>query len=459
MAASIRLVAIGVATPRAYPLSKRKTTIGSAADNDIVIEHPSMSRHHAVIVRRFGAYRVRDLESANGFRINGKRAAGSRPLQPGDELELGTMRFAVMNSPSVRPGRIGLRGALEMLGIFVLLGFGLTEYLRLHQSAAPRSPAPASSPAPAANAPERAANATAEEGGASVSEKEPGETARWLDSINRYRAMAGLKPVREDPSLSEGGLAHARYLVKNNAAHIKSGKLGAEIHTEDRRNPLYSREGIRAARAGDIEQWWGSASTSRPAPGWAIDQLMDSTWHRMWILNPRLHEVGYGDYCEGGACVAVLDVLSRLGRGAFTPPVEIDPIGFPPNGASVSMTALGDEWPDPLTSCRGFSPPAGLPVTLQLGAMVPARLSAYSLRHGSSSETLEACGFDASNYYNPNTPAQTRARDVMAALGAVVVIPRQPLKAGEYTVAMTVSGHAYTWRFTIKDDDERAAAH
>jgi pSer/pThr/pTyr-binding forkhead associated (FHA) protein len=458
MAASIRLVAIGVATPRAYPLSKRKTTIGSAADNDIVIEHASMSRHQAVIVRRFGTYRVRNLESANGFRINGKRAAGSRPLQPGDELELGTMRFAVMNSPAVhRP--ISLRSALELFGALLLLSFGLTQYLRVRWIAGPGTPpAASSSPARVENAPEPSASGAAAEAGATAADAVGSGAPGWLRAINRYRDMARLKPVSDDPALNAGGLAHSRYLVKNNAGSIKSGTLGAEMHSEDRHNPWYSREGMRAARAGDIEQWWGPLASSRPAPGWAIDEWMASTWHRMWILNPRLQQVGYGDYCENGACVAVLDVLSRLGRGAFTRPVEIDPIEFPPNGASVGMTALGGEWPDPLTSCRGFSPPAGLPVTLQLGAMVPARLSAYSLRHGSSSETLEACGFDASNYYNPSTPAQSRARDVMTALGAVVVIPRQPLKPGEYIVAMTVSGRAYTWRFTIKDD-ERAAAH
>jgi len=460
MAAAIRLVAIGSAAVRAYPLVKRKITLGTAPDNDIVVDHSSVSRRHALIVRRFGRFRVRDLESTNGIRINGRRVSGPQRLLPGDELEFGAVRFAIMNAPRRRRG-IGVRGVIGLAAALAIAGFALAEYLRFRPSILPFAPsavvsqpspmvtqpapsgdsgaavpieAKSTSPEPVA-APERPVTSADEEG--------------WLKILNRYRAMAGLAAVRDDAVLSAGGFAHARYLVKNSAALIKSGSLGAEMHSEQPSAPWYSIEGLLAARNGDIEQWWGPHPTSRPASGWAIDEWIASTWHRLWILNPRLRQVGYGEYCENGACVAVLDVLSRLGREGFAPAAEPAPVQFPPNGATVRLPSLGDEWPDPLSNCRGFVTPAGLPITLQLGAMVRARLSAFSLSHGSASQTLEACGFDSSTYVNPSAADQERAREIMKQLGAVVVIPREPLSPGDYWVEMTVNGHSYRWHFAV----------
>jgi hypothetical protein len=129
-------------------------------------------------------------------------------------------------------------------------------------------------------------------------------------------------------------------------------------------------------------------------------------------------------------------------------------VRFPPEGPTVHLNALSDEWPDPLTSCRGYRLPAGLPITMQLGAMGPARLSAYSLSRNSASEILEACGFDAFTYVNPGSVDQANASGALSELGAVVVIPRQPLAPGNYTVEMTVNGRSYTWRFSVDRDTD-----
>jgi hypothetical protein len=261
--------------------------------------------------------------------------------------------------------------------------------------------------------------------------------------------------VTEDPALSAGGLAHSRYLVKNSGSLIKAGALGAELHNEDPGKPWYSPAGLHAARSGDVEQWWSPMPGSHPPPGWAIDGWIASTWHRMAILNPQLHQVGYGEYCENGACAAVLDVLSRLGANGLVPARAPAPIKFPPPDSAVHVNALGGEWPDPLTSCEGYTVPAGLPITLQLGAMVPARLSAYSLRRLSAAQILEACGLDAHGYSNPNASDQAHGRDLLADLGAVAVVPREPLEPGDYAVEMTVNGTTYNWRFSVKANARR----
>jgi len=310
----------------------------------------------------------------------------------------------------------------------------------------------AAAPAPVAEG-KGAPGAAPEEKTAVVVPSAPsGDETEWLTILNNYRAMAGLPAEREDPALSNGAFAHARYLVKNGGTLRTAMAKGVEIHNEESGNPYFRPEGQRAARAGDIEQWWGPLPTSRPPPGWAVDQWVASTWHRLEILNPRLHGVGYGEFCERGQCAAVLDVLSGLGKGALTPASAPAPIQFPPQGAVVHINALGGEWPNPLSSCYGYTFPAGLPITMQLGTMVPARLSAYSLRRESASQILEACGFDAQSYSNPNAAEQDRGREALTDLGAVVAVPRTPLAAGNYTVEMTVNGRSYTWRFLVEKD-------
>ncbi len=36
----------------------------------------------------------------------------------------------------------------------------------------------------------------------------------WLNQLNSWREMTGLREVRENPRMSQGNYAHARYLVK-----------------------------------------------------------------------------------------------------------------------------------------------------------------------------------------------------------------------------------------------------
>src|SRR6185295_11154657 len=56
---------------REFVLDKAAMVIGRTEDNDIVINHRSISRHHAKIVKEHGRYAVVDLQSSNGVRVNG----------------------------------------------------------------------------------------------------------------------------------------------------------------------------------------------------------------------------------------------------------------------------------------------------------------------------------------------------------------------------------------------------
>jgi hypothetical protein len=94
-----------------------------------------------------------------------------------------------------------------------------------------------------------------------------------------------------------------------------------------------------------------------------------------------------------------------------------------------------------------------LPITLTLGSFVPAKLERFSVESVSPDGTIskvEACGFDAATYVNPESYGQSAGREVLAANGSVVVIPRRPLTRGAtYSVRMTVNGHEYDWTFSV----------
>ena len=65
---------------------KGRCTIGREADNDLVIDFPALSRHHALLAAGAGRYTVSDLHSRNGTFVN--RAPVTRPvaLRDGDEI-------------------------------------------------------------------------------------------------------------------------------------------------------------------------------------------------------------------------------------------------------------------------------------------------------------------------------------------------------------------------------------
>jgi hypothetical protein len=285
--------------------------------------------------------------------------------------------------------------------------------------------------------------------------------------------MMRLPAVIEDPARSEGDALHARYLVKSYAEAIKRNTIGAEAHEEDDASPWYTEKGRLAGKSSHVSYWQAlRAPASAPAgghppssggmpwvstgqmpwgsPGWSIDGWIGIPFHRLSLISPYLRRGGFGRYCEGEACASALDSLSDRNRFPDHPVPFAQPLEFPPRDAIIGVRSLDSEWPDPLTACPGYARPAGYPVTLEIGANVDAQLSAYQItRDGDSPVKLEACGFDASSYSNPDATAQQRARDILHSFGGAVIIPRAPLdKGAEYTVSMTINGNEYKWSFS-----------
>ncbi|HZD71915.1 MAG TPA: FHA domain-containing protein [Actinomycetes bacterium] len=64
-------------------------TVGRAAGNDLRLEDPYISRHHAVLRRAGGAVLVEDAGSTAGVYVNGQRIDGPALLRPGDVIRIG----------------------------------------------------------------------------------------------------------------------------------------------------------------------------------------------------------------------------------------------------------------------------------------------------------------------------------------------------------------------------------
>lgn len=74
------------------PLEKERVTLGRGAGVDVVLDDASVSNQHAALELAGAGFRIRDLGSTNGVRVNGSRVAGA-DLKHGDRLEIGSLCF------------------------------------------------------------------------------------------------------------------------------------------------------------------------------------------------------------------------------------------------------------------------------------------------------------------------------------------------------------------------------
>lgn len=81
-------------------------SVGRALDNDVILEDPRVSRHHAQIRRRYGRYILYDLGSAGGTTINGYPVEEC-VLQAGDVISFAGVGVVYGEDipPAPAPGR------------------------------------------------------------------------------------------------------------------------------------------------------------------------------------------------------------------------------------------------------------------------------------------------------------------------------------------------------------------
>ena len=72
-----------------------RTTIGRSPDCDIFLDDVTVSRRHAVLVRRDDGFFIEDQGSLNGTFLNRRRIESGR-LENGDELQIGKYKLSFL---------------------------------------------------------------------------------------------------------------------------------------------------------------------------------------------------------------------------------------------------------------------------------------------------------------------------------------------------------------------------
>jgi pSer/pThr/pTyr-binding forkhead associated (FHA) protein len=75
-----------------FRISRVTTTIGRAANNDIVLNFTSVSRLHARLVVASDSIYLIDVQSSNGCEVNGERIS-RQMLNNGDVVTIGDLKF------------------------------------------------------------------------------------------------------------------------------------------------------------------------------------------------------------------------------------------------------------------------------------------------------------------------------------------------------------------------------
>ena len=136
-----------------FSLDRASLVIGRTDENDIVLGHRSISRHHAKVVRDGDHYTIVDLQSANGVRVNGEDYERIE-LNPGDIVELGHVKVRFVGPLETfvfKPQALGFRvpGKLA-LGLLTCVALLLTAVVWMRKrNVIDAPPVVASAPVPA----------------------------------------------------------------------------------------------------------------------------------------------------------------------------------------------------------------------------------------------------------------------------------------------------------------------
>ncbi len=109
-----------------FSLESEASVVGRWPENSIVVDHQSISRHHAKIIRDDNRYTIVDMGSQNGVLVNGEKYDRVE-LRKGDMIDLGHVRFRFIApgedfdfyrdfESEQRKSRFGLYAAIGILG-------------------------------------------------------------------------------------------------------------------------------------------------------------------------------------------------------------------------------------------------------------------------------------------------------------------------------------------------------
>jgi hypothetical protein len=94
--AAVVIRAGGGRVGESFALDRDRMTIGRRPDSDVFLDDVTVSRDHALLVKRGGDYYLDDLGSLNGTYVNRHRIESHR-LEDGDELQVGKFKLTFLS--------------------------------------------------------------------------------------------------------------------------------------------------------------------------------------------------------------------------------------------------------------------------------------------------------------------------------------------------------------------------
>jgi len=176
-----------------------------------------------------------------------------------------------------------------------------------------------------------------------------------IDRINYYRRLTGLPPVELNKSLNKAAYNHSLYLTNN---------PGAGHYENNKNDPYYSgnHPWDRTGYFGYFSPVIGEDIHFVNRHLAAVDDWVDSVYHRFPIINPGYTQLGYGYAANGNKYFNVLDMG---GPGYIN--LERRIVVYPAEGQlGVPVTWSGLEDPDPFRLYPEAEGPGGYPITLSV---------------------------------------------------------------------------------------------
>ena len=258
-----------------------------------------------------------------------------------------------------------------------------------------------------------------------------------LNEVNRFRALAGLQPVRTSAIIQHSALAHAFYTLFNGASP-QVRDLG--IHKESSGTPGFTGVNVlnRAEHAGYAAHSMAEVITHRQDATAAVTDWIDSVFHRIPLLRADLLELGYGDAYLGPLSIQVMDLSYRertTGRIVLYPA---------PDQNDVPPAFFGNEIPDPLEKAgvNNAAYPVGYPITATFDRLSKVQVLSWHLRDSRGKELPGAV-------LKPDNPEMENSFAFMAL---------SPLAEGAtYSMELrgSINGVAFqrSWHFTTRSPE------
>lgn len=97
------IMLVNPATSESTPVLYWENSIGRGRGNDIMVDDMTVSRDHAVLLRRKAGWFINDVGSKSGTYVNGEQTEGRTPIMIDDVISIGDTSYVVKRTDDVIP--------------------------------------------------------------------------------------------------------------------------------------------------------------------------------------------------------------------------------------------------------------------------------------------------------------------------------------------------------------------